>query len=160
MLLLMKQVTNSLTLDVCNSWSYVVAMTKREKGCVSCRILICRLWKCISDIELNGFFLPYVQPVLTGFFIFLNPGIRGRGGRGHDHTCQLRGRLRLNSHSYTHKSRTKRSHSPCWDPTQGLSDKSTDSGCFFPSSLFILKSVWTLEGGVVFHTRACDGSVK
>lgn len=106
-------------------------------------------------------FLPYVQLVLTGWFIFFNPGIRGRGGRGHDHTCQLRGRLRLNAHTYTHKSRTKHSHCPRWDPTQGLSDKSTDSGCFFfPASLFILKSVRTLEGGVIFHTWACDGSVK
>lgn len=87
-------------------------------------------------------------------------------GRGCVHTCQLRGRVWLNIHTFTHhthKPRTKHLCSLCWYLTNGLTDKSTDLSCIFLlPHVFVLRvptHLVTLKAHVTFGCPT-DSSVK
>ncbi len=68
-----------------------------------------------------------ITAILTPFLYVSKAGIRRRGGRGCIHTCQLRGRVRLNTYTFACCSYNPRTKHLIWrDTTNGLADNSTD----------------------------------
>ncbi len=110
-----------------------------------------RIKSILSLLRVKHTYCTYPLFFLFFFFLFLE-GIRRRRGRGCVHTCQLRGRVWLNTHTFTHhtyKPRTKHLHSLCWYHTNGLTDKWTDLSwvffVFFPSSPCFGVFYWRLS---------------